>query len=63
MADEHSTIDGKSFESYSINDKTENEDIIRSIMQNYSCEKCEQKDRQIKINEERIEDYINYIKK
>ena len=59
---EESTIDGKSFD-YSINDKMENEDIIRSIMQNYSCELCDQKDRQIKIYEEKINDYVNYIKK
>jgi hypothetical protein len=32
-------------------------------MSDYKCESCEEKDKIVKNNEERIEDYINYIKK
>ena len=44
-------------------DKHDNEDIIRAIMADYSCEKCDEKDRLIENNEQRINDYIQYIKK
>lgn len=45
-----STIDGRSF-----NESFDNgEDIIRGIMENYACEKCDEKDKIIENNESRI---------
>jgi hypothetical protein len=32
-------------------------------MNDYKCENCDDKDKIIQINEKRIGDYINYIKK
>ena len=52
-----STIDGQSnfMDSF---DKHENADIIKAIMTGYTCEKCDEKDRIINNNENRINDYI-----
>lgn len=47
-----STIDGRSFnESF---ETVGGEDIIRGIMENYACEKCDEKEKVIAINENRI---------
>ena len=52
-----STIDGQSnfLDSF---DKGENADIIKAIMTGYTCEKCDEKERIIQNNENRINDYI-----
>lgn len=57
MMGDASTIDGQSnfLDSF---DKGENADIIRAIMTGYTCEKCDEKDRIIQNNENRINDYI-----
>ena len=60
--DDQSTIEARSQIDNSI-DNYENEDIVRAIMNDYTCEKCEEKDRIIENNEQRIADYISYIKK
>jgi hypothetical protein len=39
------------------------DDFVRNIMNEYRCERCEEKDSIIHNNEERINDYIAYIKK
>jgi hypothetical protein len=58
-----STIDARSSNFMDSFDKHDNEDIIRAIMTDYSCEKCDEKERVIENNEQRINDYIQYIKK
>jgi hypothetical protein len=47
-----STIDGRSFnESF---ETVGGEDIIRGIMENYACERCDEKEKVISTNESRI---------
>ena len=44
-------------------DHNEHDDYIKLIMHDYICERCEEKDKTIKNNEERISEYMAYIKK
>lgn len=62
QVDDASTIEARSMIDNSI-DNVENEDIVRAIMNDYTCEKCEQKEKIIENNEQRINDYIAYIQK
>lgn len=57
---DQSTIEAKSMDSF---DNKDNDDYIRLIMNDYTCERCEEKDKIIVNNEQRIADYIAYIKK
>jgi DNA-binding protein H-NS len=44
-------------------DNNDHDDYIKLIMTDYNCERCEEKDKVIQNNEQRINDYIAYIKK
>ena len=62
QVDDQSTIEARSMIDNSM-DKEENEDIVRAIMNDYTCEKCQEKDKIIENNEQSISDYIAYIQK
>jgi hypothetical protein len=44
-------------------DKGDHDDYVKCIMNDYQCERCEEKAKVISNNEQRIEEYIAYIKK
>lgn len=44
-------------------DNNDHDDYIKLIMNDYNCERCEEKEKIIQNNEQRINDYIAYIKK
>lgn len=57
---DESTIEAQSMISFDNND---HDDYIKLIMNDYNCERCEEKDKTLKSNEERINEYKAYIKK
>jgi hypothetical protein len=44
-------------------DMGDHDNYVKCIMNEYQCERCEEKTKVISNNEQRIEEYIAYIKK
>ena len=44
-------------------DNNDHDDYIKLIMNDYICGRCEEKDKILKANEERINEFKAYIKK
>jgi Zn ribbon nucleic-acid-binding protein len=57
---DESTIEAQSMVSFDNND---HDDYIKLIMNDYNCGRCEEKDKILKANEERINEFKAYIKK